>query len=289
MSIHSRLRCLTRVVPALVLVSAPTLRADESLKDIACRSVHLVYPAPECLAFYNEVTVKQSAPGTYFMVCGWKDGYFGIQQAADGRKQLIFSVWDSFKGDDPGAVPDGQRVLLLHQDPQVRVGRFGGEGTGGQSFLRYPWKLGATYRFMVSAKPAGRRTEFTGWFFMPKTQAWRKLVTFSTITEGRALSDCYSFIEDFKRDRLSTHQVRQAAYGPGWTLAKDGPWSLVRSATFSADRNPVLTINASQRGDRFFLSTGGATENSGAHLGETMSLPADSLGNRPEDLPSLQD
>ncbi len=50
---------------------------------VACRSVHLFYSAPEGLAFYNEVTVGQSAAGTYFMACGFDLGYFGIQQSAD--------------------------------------------------------------------------------------------------------------------------------------------------------------------------------------------------------------
>ena len=56
------------------------LHADERLKGIACRSVHLGYPAAEGVSFYNEVTVEKSADGTYFMVCGWSKGYFGIQE-----------------------------------------------------------------------------------------------------------------------------------------------------------------------------------------------------------------
>jgi len=259
------------------------VRGDERLKDVACRSVHLAYDAPESLAFYNEVKVEKSASGTFFMVCGWKDGYFGIQEGGNGAKQLIFSVWDSFKTDDPGAVPDGQRVMLVHQDPKVRVGRFGGEGTGGQSFLAYPWKIGMTYRFMVSAKPAGRRTEFTGWFFMPEEKAWRKLITFSTITEGRGLTGFYSFIEDFKRDRKSTRHIRQASYGQGWTLGLDGEWRGIGGAKFTADRNPVQNINAGIKEGRFFLTTGGTTQNTNTPLWGAMSL--ETLGVRPEDLP----
>ena len=38
------------------------LSADERLKGIACRSVHLSYGESDKLAFYNEVTVRQSAP-----------------------------------------------------------------------------------------------------------------------------------------------------------------------------------------------------------------------------------
>ena len=124
-------------IPLLIVVVvtvAGTAPADERLKGIACRSVHLGYPAPTGTAFYNEVAVEQSAPGTYFIVCGWSKGYFGIQELANGKKLLLFSVWDPAAGNDPAKVAPEKRVKLLHNDPQVRVKRFGNEGTGGQSF-----------------------------------------------------------------------------------------------------------------------------------------------------------
>ena len=139
--------------------------ADERLKGIACRSVHLGYGGEEKVAFYNEVTPRQSAPGTFFMVCGWNTGYFGLQELGDGKKLVIFSVWDNARGDDPNAVDEDVRVKLLHQDSGVRIGRFGGEGTGGQSFYDLDWQLDQTYRFLVSAKANGNRTEYSGYLF----------------------------------------------------------------------------------------------------------------------------
>src|SRR4051794_35965654 len=106
-------------------LGATQLRGDERLAGVACRSVHLHYPAAEGVAFYNEVTVEHSAPGTYFCVCGWNKGYFGIQELGNGKKVVIFSVWDSGQN-DPKAVDDEKRVKVLHKDDKVRVGRFGG-------------------------------------------------------------------------------------------------------------------------------------------------------------------
>jgi len=100
------------VVTLTILLAAAS--ADEKLKGIACRSVHLGYPAPEGVAFYNEVAVEKSADGTYFMVCGWSKGYFGMQELAIGKKQLLFSVWDPAAGQDPKKVPEEKRVKLLH-------------------------------------------------------------------------------------------------------------------------------------------------------------------------------
>mgnify|MGYP001104599941 CR=1 FL=1 len=255
------------IVPALGWVA----RGDERLKGIACRSVHLVYPGAKGTAFYNEVTIRKSAVGTYFMVCGWNKGYFGLQELGNGRKLLIFSVWDSNQN-DPKAVEEDRRTKLLYKDEQVRVGRFGGEGTGGQSFFDYDWKVGETYRLMVSARIDGDRTAYTGWFFVPETQQWKRLVTFSTVTGGADLGGYYAFIEDFKRDKVSTTHARQAEFGGAWIRTVAGAAEPVVKARFSADANPVLNINAHVEGDRFVLATGGDVANTGAKLKETMTL-----------------
>jgi hypothetical protein len=271
---------LAIAILAVVTVSA----ADERLKGIACRSVHLGYPAAEGVAFYNEITIDQSAPGTYFMVCGWNKGYFGLQELGNGKKLLLFSVWDS-EQNDPKAVEEDRRTKLLYKDEKVRSGRFGGEGTGGQSFFDYDWKVGTTYRLMVSAKVAGNRTEYTGYFFEPERHEWRRLVTFSTVTGGKDLGGYYSFIEDFKRDRASTTKVRKAHFGIGYIRNKDGKLVELARARFTADANPVTNIDAGVDGNQFFLVTGGDTKNSGTKLRDTMKLPDDPVRSWPENLP----
>jgi hypothetical protein len=263
----------------------PAVRADERLKGIACRSVHLGYPAPDGLAFYNEVTIDRSAPGSYFMVCGWDKGYFGIQELGDGKKKLLlFSVWDSGQN-DPKAVSTDKRVKLLHKDDKVRIGRFGGEGTGGQSFFDYDWKIGQTYRFLVTARPDGERTQYAGWFYVPEERAWKHLVTFSTITGGKPLRGYYSFIEDFKRDRVSATKVRAAHFGNGWVRNKDGEWIPLTKARFTADRNPVVNINAALDGERFTLATGGDTKITDAKLNAILEAARKDNRTPPEGLP----
>ena len=255
------------------LVAGSASLADERLLGIACRSVHLGYSAPDGIAFYNEVTVETSARGTYFAVCGWDKGYYGIQELANGKKLLIFSVWDSH-ADDSNAVPEADRVRMPFKDPDVRVGRFGGEGSGGQSFFDYDWKPGATYRFLIAARPAEKRTEYTAWFFVPEAKRWKRLVTFSTITGGKLLRGYYSFVEDFRRDKTSATEARKARYGNGWVRGEDGRWTSLRSARFTADANPDVHIDAGAANDSaFFLATGGATQNIGVQLKETIRLP----------------
>ena len=89
---------MVRAICALVIFTIGTGEGEEFR---AARSVHLVYPAPAGLFFYNEVVVEQSVNGSYFMACGWGKGYFGIQELVSGKKLALFSVWDPAAGDDP--------------------------------------------------------------------------------------------------------------------------------------------------------------------------------------------
>lgn len=267
-----------------LVLGGTSIRADERLKDIACRSVHLGYPAPAGVAFFNEITIDQSAVGTYFMVCGWDKGYFGLQELANGKKVLLFSVWDS-QQNDPRAVPEDRRTKLIYKDEKVRIGRFGGEGTGGQSFFDYDWQPGETYRLLVTAQVDDQRTEYSGFFFVPERQEWKRLVTFSTVTGGKNLSGYYSFIEDFKRDRVSATKARRAHFANGWVTNTKGESVALAKARFTGDSNPATNINAGVDGERFFLATGGETKNEGAKLREVLTLPASETRKPPEGLP----
>lgn len=271
------------------VLTATRSRADEKLKGIACRSVHLAYPAPVAVSFYNEITIEKSAPGTYFMVCGWGKGYFGIQELANGKKLVLFSVWDPGNQDDPKTVKEEVQVKTLHKGEGVRVGRFGGEGTGGQSFFDYDWKIGETYRFLVTAKAVEKRSEYSGYFYIPEKKEWRHLVTFSTPTGGDLLKGDYSFVEDFKRDKVSTTHTRRARFGNGWVETVDGKWQPITRAKFTADANPVTNIDAGPDKDHFFLATGGEIENNTVPLRNFIEIEARTDRKLPEDLPKRRD
>ncbi len=269
------------------LLLACSASADERLKGIACRSVHLAYPAPEGDAFYTEMTVEKSADGTYFMAAGWSKGYFGIQELASGKKLVLFSVWDPASGNNAKAVDETKRVKMLHKDAAVRVRRFGGEGTGGQSFFDYDWQIGLVYRFLVTAKREDdAHTAYSGYFFVPETKKWTHLVTFSTITNGILLKGYYSFIEDFRRNRVSTTKERLADFRNGWVKEIKGGWVPLHKARFTADSNPALNIDAGSVGGRYFLATGGGIENKTTKLREIINInSANQPSKPPTDLP----
>src|SRR5687767_14843250 len=96
------LHLLLRGIPLLILAASALAQTEPR----AARSVHLWWPAPAADIFYNELTVEQSVPGSYFMACGFQQGYFGIQELGDGRKVVLFSVWDPANSSDSAARAD---------------------------------------------------------------------------------------------------------------------------------------------------------------------------------------
>jgi hypothetical protein len=266
------------IVAIALLTLSPLAVADNRLEGIACRSVHLQYPGPEGVAFYNEVTVEQSADGTYFMACGFDKGYFGMQELADGKKVVLFSIWDPGAQNDPKSVVADRQVKVLGHGDGVRVKRFGGEGTGAQSFLDYDWKIGQTCCFFIKATPDGDHTAYAAYFRPSDSKQWKPLATFSTLN-GKPMHGYYSFIEDFRRNRVSATKVRRARFGNGWVRKPDGQWVALTRARFTADSNPVTNIDAGADGPSFFLATGGQTTNAHAKLNDTMDrLPMGLLG-----------
>ena len=248
-----------------LLFAAASAPANERLKGIACRSVHLGYDVPETAAFYVEVRPMLVLPGTYFCACGFDMGYFGMQELADGRRLFIFSVWDQDTRDE--------QVKQIYADEHVRVQRFGGEGTGLQSFYDYDWKTNTVYRFGMRAKAEAGKTQFAALLYLPETKSWKHLATFETQTGGKLIRDPYSFVEDFKRDRVSTTLTRKAYFGRVEGQTADGKTVPVTRAKFTGDSNPVTNIDAGVEGREFFLMTGGDIQNTHTPLWKWAQLP----------------
>ncbi len=141
---------------------------------------------------------------------------------------------------------------------------------------------------MVSAKPDGDdRTAYTGWFFVPETKQWKKLVTFSTLTpKGEQLRGYYSFVEDFRRNRISATKARKALFGGGWVKTGDGKWQLLAKVRFTGDDNPATNIDAGLVGDKFFLATGGDLKNKTTKLRGSITRTPDETP--PSDSPKVE-
>jgi hypothetical protein len=273
-----RTACLT-MLPFAVIAGEATTAPPR-----AARSVHLRFPAPDAEVFYNEAVVEQSTGGSYFMVCGWNTGYFGIQEAADHHKVILFSVWDPTKGDNPQAVKAEEQVECLYSAPDVRIRRFGGEGTGGQCMGDFAWTLGETNRFVVTGTVESNKTAYSGYVWLGGEQQWKQLVTFRVRTGGLPLRGLYSFVEDFRRDTKSVDDVRRARFGNGWVKTTKGEWVALAKARFTASNatwESKENINAGCEKAWFFLATGGGT-----HMDNALnsSIERDATGEKPPEL-----
>ncbi|HUB59661.1 MAG TPA: DUF3472 domain-containing protein [Puia sp.] len=202
-------------------------------------SVHLTYPLPagfDASWFYNEVTVPpgQDVQGSYFMACGFAQGYFGMQVNSPTERHILFSVWSPFETDDPAAIPDSQRIRLLDKGAGVHTGAFGNEGAGGQSYLNYPWKAGHTYRFLLHAQPAARRhTIFTAWWYAPESGRWQLIARFSRPQTSTGLTGLYSFLENFEPEEGDRN--RYVLFNHAWAGNSAGQWVSLHQARFTVD------------------------------------------------------
>ncbi len=247
-------------------------------------SVHLSYPTDkdaQGTAFYNEVTVRAEPRWTYYMACGFQRGYFGIQVNSDTERRVIFSVWDSGgEATDRAKVDAPDRVTLVAKGEGVVAGDFGNEGTGAHSHLVYPWTAGTTYRFLVTAKPDGTRTDYSGWFWFPERKAWGLIATFRAPRDGGGLRGLYSFAENFTG--ANGDQRRCAEFGNQWLRTASG-WTELLGARFSHDQTGEADRRDRAAGvvdGRFYLATGGFVDEplpSGAllHRPALLKAPAD--------------
>ncbi len=258
------------IAAALAILSSAFAPGDEPAR--AARSVHLSYLPPSdddgYLAFCNECTIERSVPGSYFQACGFAGGYFGVQELDGGNKVAIFSVWDRSKGDDAARVKDRDRVEMVYVGDGVRAQRFGGEGTGAQSFFDYDWQVGKRIRFFVEATAEENKTAYAAYIQLPDGKTWKHLATFrtrsgdTTTSTGKPMNHLYAFIEDFRRDTISATQIRRAKFGDAFVRDSNGTWLRLDKAKFTAsgaDWEAKDTIDAGVSGGDFYLQTGGET------------------------------
>lgn len=243
-------------------------------------SVHLSYPLegkPEVKAFYCEATGVEDPLYTYYMATGFSRGYFGMQVNGPKERRIIFSVWDAAEGQDAkdrSTVKEENHTKLLAKGEGVVADVFGNEGTGGHSHLVYPWKTGETQKFVVTVKPDGTFTEYSGYWFHPERKAWTLVASFRAPKDGKYLRGLYSFSENFGGS--NGHLQRKALFGNQWIQTSDGKWTELLTAKFSHD-----STGKSARLDRFmgvekgqfFLSQGGFVEGF-TKAGEAFTRPA---------------
>ncbi len=228
-------------------------------------SVHLGYAVPvadDIEYFYNEVTVPQASDviGSYFMANGFAEGYFGMQVNSAQERRILFSVWSPFTTDDPKEIPEAQRIILVKKGAGVHAGEFGNEGSGGQSYMRYNWQAGQTYKFLLRGRPvADNYTEYTAWFFAPEEGAWKFVAQFLRPNTQTYLKRFHSFLENFIPSQGDLE--RQVNFSNQWVCDVNGNWHACEEAKFTADATARKQYRMDYGGginkDAFYLRNAG--------------------------------
>lgn len=251
-------------------------------------SVHLRYEVPKQRPLqyaYTEITVPkgQDPIGSYFMANGFGEGYFGFQVNSEKERRVLFSVWSPFKTDNPRDIPKDQQIAALGRGPEVHIGEFGNEGSGGQSYLRYPWQAGKTYRFLTEVKPDGEgRTSYTSWFGDKDANEWRLIASFRRPKTDTNLTGFHSFLESFSPNL--GHIGRRAQYGNIWVRDIDDQWHECTRARFSVDATGGgrhrLDFTGGADGKHFFMRNCGFFNETG-EPGKTFARDS-SANDRPK-------
>ena len=227
-------------------------------------SVHLGYVLPKENVewFYNEVVVPGDGdvPGSYYMACGFGQGYFGIQNNSPHKRRVLFSVWSPYETDNPADIPDSLRVTLVKKGENTTVNDFGNEGSGGQSYIHYDWKAGERCRFLMGVKPDGNgNTIYTAYFFDNNKGKWSLIASFRRPQTTTWYKGAHSFLENFSP--VMGYVNRKAYYTNQWACTADGRWLPVSKARFTCDTTGSkamrLDYTGGIDGDSFFLSMGG--------------------------------
>lgn len=225
-------------------------------------SVHLRYEIPSAASdivwFYNEITIPEGNDvlGSYYMANGFADGYFGIQCNSETERRILFSVWSPYKTDNPREIPDEYKIILLKKGADVITKEFGNEGSGGQSYRKYFWKTGNTYRFLLKGEPSvNNSTDYTAYFFAPETGKWELIASFRRPKTNNYLKSLYSFLENFMPDTGPLE--RKGYYTNQWIQDREGKWFELTGAKFTADatarKESRLDYSGGSENGMFFL------------------------------------
>ena len=228
-------------------------------------SVHLNYQVPEKINaewYYNEITVPvgQDIIGSYYMANGFGEGYFGIQVNSEKERRILFSVWSPFTTDDPKSIPESHKIKMLKKGENVKTGEFGNEGSGGQSYLKYNWKAGSTYKFLLRGAPQNNNTTtYTAYFYASELDKWLLIASFNRPQTNTYLKRFHSFLENFIPEQGDTS--RKVLFNNQWYCDDKGNWFEIDSARFTTDNTGNKGYRMDYSGgmdkDFFYLKNGG--------------------------------
>jgi hypothetical protein len=150
---------------------------------------------------------------------------------------------------------------MLKKGLTVKTGEFGNEGSGGQSYMVFPWKTELSYAFLLGVRPDFKNltTEYTAYFKDPVQDKWFLIARFKRPQKATNLTNLYSFLENFAT--TSGDISRIGYYQNQWIIDGMGKWHELISAKFTADATARGNFRKDYAGgvkdNKFFLKSAG--------------------------------
>ncbi|WP_316823160.1 DUF3472 domain-containing protein [Pedobacter gandavensis] len=235
-------------------------------------SVHLSFSSTQPTTksynwIYQEIMVPKGGDplATYYMSLGFYRGYMGIQTNSDSERRVLFSVWDSKDAENDKTITEHDYVSFVDKDKSTTVNTFGGEGTGGQSYVKTAnWKSNEPVKFLMNVlKQDNNSVVLSAWYKL-EGEDWKYVATWRAPKEQRMFDGYYSFLENFG---YTNGQIRREAYYyNAWGMEdQTGKWVNFNKVRFSnTDGKPGQRIDFEQGvskkyPDMFYMSSGGYT------------------------------
>ena len=267
-------------------------------------SVHLGFNSTKSTTknyewLYEEILVPDGFDplSSYYMSIGFFRGYMGIQTNSATERRVLFSVWDVVDKDKWPDAPKEVLVSLVDKAPYTQANAFGGEGTGGQSYVGRrdinTWKTGTPVKFLMNCRRDGgiiaeetisgvvtkgdsiKHSIISAWY--DAGSGWRYIASWRTpsVPGGKTMFDGFhSFLENY--GWKYGQSVRKAYYYN--TYAKEtngGNWVHLNLASYSnTDGGTGQRIDfeqgvAPEDPTKFYMLSGG--------YGKTVKTPTKSV------------
>jgi hypothetical protein len=183
---------------------------------------------------YTEIKVpKGEAPlHTYYCAIGGYGYYCGIQINSRKERRIIFSVWDSANGNNnKKLIPEAKKAVLISAAPNVKVTRFGNEGSGIHTHYKYDWQEDSTYKFLIHSIPDSISRTTTITLFVEIEGGWKMIAKIKRPEYIGFEKASGSFMEDFS-SKDDEHR-RSASFQNQWVRKISGGWIEITKAYFS--------------------------------------------------------
>lgn len=269
-----------------------TAGLSQTTTYLSSPSVHLGYSSTQSTVknydwLYEEIIVPEGFDpiASYYMSLGFFRGYMGIQTNSETERRVLFSVWDIVDTDVWPDAPKEALVSLVDKAAYTQANSFGGEGTGGQSYVGREdfttWKTGQPVKFLMNCRRDGgiiaeetisgvvnkgdsiRHSILSAWY--DAGEGWRYIASWRTPCKPGAptmFDGFHSFLENY--GWTNGQMPRKALYYN--TYAKEtasGKWVHLNKASFSnTDGSTGQRIDYEQGVDaddptKFYMLSGG--------------------------------